>query len=195
MQECRHWTPCGRQRRTSSCASFLKQARLWTKHSLKCFVRSGPQAVCRRLSCTVKDINHWGHSQLFIRWALMFRFRSVSCPNRWRQNSPALRVRLEARSRSIVRTAQSKETCLPAYRRRALRAAPRAPCRVAAMRLRSLTSPADGMPPACALRLPSSCLQLWWDWLADPFILAHRSRRQGLRALWALAAVRPSSNL
>jgi hypothetical protein len=36
---------------------------------------------------------------------------------------------------------------------------------------------------------------VWWGWLADPFILTHRSRRQGLRALWALAAVRPSSNL
>ncbi len=23
---------------------------------------------------------------------------------------------------------------------------------------------------------------MWWGWLADPFILAHRSRRQGLRA-------------
>jgi len=32
-------------------------------------------------------------------------------------------------------------------------------------------------------------------WLAVPFILAHRSRRQGLRALSALAAMRPSSNL
>jgi DNA repair protein RadC len=32
-------------------------------------------------------------------------------------------------------------------------------------------------------------------WLAVPFILAHRSRRQGLRARWALAAVRPSSYL
>ena len=67
-----------------------------------------------------------------------------------------------------------------------------APLQVAAIRLRSLTPPAV---PACALRLPSSRLQVWWGLLADPFILAHRSRRQGLRALWALAAVRPSSNL
>jgi hypothetical protein len=91
--------------------------------------------------------------------------------------------------------ASSSPVRVPAYRRRALRAAPRAPCRVAAMRLRSLTPPAAGMPPACALRLPVSRLQVWWGWLADPFILAHRSRCQGLRALHALAAGRPSSNL
>jgi len=76
-----------------------------------------------------------------------------------------------------------------------LQAAPRAPFRVAAMRLRSLTSPTVPEVSACALRLPISRLLVWWGWLADPFILAHRSRRQGLRALWALAAVRPSSNL
>jgi len=70
-----------------------------------------------------------------------------------------------------------------------------APLWVAAIRLRSLTSPAVCRLPACALRLRVSRLLLWWDWLADTFILAHRSRRQGLRALWALAAVRPSSNL
>jgi len=70
-----------------------------------------------------------------------------------------------------------------------------APLWVAAIRLRSLTSPAVYRLPACALRLPSSCLLVWWGWLAVPFILAHRSRRQGLRALWALAAVRPSLNL
>lgn len=70
-----------------------------------------------------------------------------------------------------------------------------APLQVAAIRLRSLTPPAVGGPPACALRLPASLRHVWWGWLADPFILAHRSRRQGLRALWALAAVRPSSNL
>jgi hypothetical protein len=70
-----------------------------------------------------------------------------------------------------------------------------APLWVEAMRLRSLTPAAEGMPPACALRLPVSCLQVGWGWLAVPFILAHRSRRQGLRALHALAAFRPSSNL
>jgi len=70
-----------------------------------------------------------------------------------------------------------------------------APLRVAAMRLRSLTPSAVGWPPACALRLPVSRLFFWWGWLAVPFILAHRSRRQGLSALWALAAVRPSLSL
>jgi len=70
-----------------------------------------------------------------------------------------------------------------------------APLRVAAMRLRSLTPSAVGGPPACALRLPFALHRVWWGWLAVPFILSHRSRRQGLRALWALAAVRPSSNL
>ena len=60
---------------------------------------------------------------------------------------------------------------------------------------RPLTPPDVVMLPACALRLPVSLLQLWWGWLAVPFILAHRSRRQGLRALWALAAFWPSLNL
>ena len=70
-----------------------------------------------------------------------------------------------------------------------------APLRVAAMRLRSLTPSAVGGAPACALRLPVSRGHVGWGWLAVPFILSHRSRRQGLRALWALAAMRPSSNL
>jgi hypothetical protein len=70
-----------------------------------------------------------------------------------------------------------------------------APLWVAAMRLRSLTPSAVGGPPACALRLPVSRGLLWWGWLAVPLILSHRSRRQGLRALRALAASRPSSNL
>jgi len=69
------------------------------------------------------------------------------------------------------------------------------PLRVAAMRLRSLTPSAVGWPPACALRLPFPMPAFVVDWLAVPFILAHRSRRQGLRAVWALAAMRPSSNL
>jgi DNA repair protein RadC len=63
------------------------------------------------------------------------------------------------------------------------------------MRLRSLTSPTVPEVSACALRLPISRLLVWWGWLAVPFILAHRSRRQGLRAPCALAALRPSSNL
>jgi hypothetical protein len=84
---------------------------------------------------------------------------------------------------------------VPAYRRRALRAAPHAPFRVAAIWLRSLTPPAFGGPPTCALRLPVARGLLWWGWLAVPLILSRRSRRQGLRAPCALAAVRPSSNL
>ena len=35
----------------------------------------------------------------------------------------------------------------------------------------------------------------WWGWLAVPFILARRSRDQGLRVLCTLASSRPSSNL
>jgi hypothetical protein len=54
---------------------------------------------------------------------------------------------------------------------------------------------AASIPDACALRLPVSRLLVGWGWLAVPFILSHRSRRQGLRAPWALAAMRPSSNL
>ncbi|EWS62872.1 Universal stress protein family protein [Hydrogenophaga sp. T4] len=52
---------------------------------------------------------------------------------------------------------------------------------------------AGSQPEPCDC--PGSRLLVWWGWLAEPFILAHRSRRQGLRARWALAACRPSSNL
>jgi hypothetical protein len=69
------------------------------------------------------------------------------------------------------------------------------PLRVTAMRLRSLTPSAVPGSPACALRLRVSRRRMWWGWLAVPFILSHRSRRQGLRPLRVLAAVRPSSNL
>jgi len=72
--------------------------------------------------------------------------------------------------------------------------APR-PLSVAAMRLKSLTPAAVRWPPACALRLPCPMPAFVVGRLAVPFILADRSRRQRLRAPWALAAIRPSSNL
>lgn len=99
----------------------------------------------------------------------------------WRRPIPSTSSNCSSSPKSNSCHHSSQVRASPAMPGRAVRAAHRAACGVSTLRLPSL------MPPRlcrCALRLPVNAGARCGDgWLAVPFILAHRSRGQGLRAL------------